>query len=302
MDIKPCIYYIHGKFFIFKKDDILSLRKSRVVGQLVGCLPSTPHQPSQSGLPYLLSHNAVKLVLDLKLASFRRLVPSNKDTFAERLIRYENWLASSIQESSLVFEKKKIQELKNRNVLATPDRLKGFEPSKVRVSILDLPCDRMASMDSIEMRDMEVELELSLNDGLYIAYRDLYERGLYVNSGFKFGCDFLAYIGDPVRYHAKYALRLVSSCAEGDVDFKRINHHEINALNRLSHNSNKIPLLITLHNHSVRYWLLRDRNYLIPDSATNSLSPFDPAQFLEETKESIKDRCDEVKLKVQKVV
>lgn len=38
----------------------------------------------------------------------------------------------------------------------------------------------------------------------YHVFQDLWEKGHYLTSGIKFGCDFLAYPGDPLRYHALY--------------------------------------------------------------------------------------------------
>jgi tRNA-splicing endonuclease subunit Sen34 len=38
----------------------------------------------------------------------------------------------------------------------------------------------------------------------FCVFKDLWEKGYCITSGFKFGCDFLLYEGDPVQYHAKY--------------------------------------------------------------------------------------------------
>ena len=43
----------------------------------------------------------------------------------------------------------------------------------------------------------------------YAVFRDLWEKGYYMTSGAKFGGDFLAYPGDPHRYHSHYVVVIV---------------------------------------------------------------------------------------------
>ncbi|EDO32072.1 predicted protein, partial [Nematostella vectensis] len=43
----------------------------------------------------------------------------------------------------------------------------------------------------------------------YSIFKNLWERGLYITSGCKFGGDFLAYPGDPVKFHSFYIVVVV---------------------------------------------------------------------------------------------
>jgi len=40
----------------------------------------------------------------------------------------------------------------------------------------------------------------------YQVFRDLHSRGYFTTSGDKFGCDFLAYHGDPILHHAEFMI------------------------------------------------------------------------------------------------
>ncbi|ORX50869.1 tRNA-intron endonuclease catalytic domain-like protein [Hesseltinella vesiculosa] len=41
----------------------------------------------------------------------------------------------------------------------------------------------------------------------YQVYRHLWQLGMYMTSGIKFGGDYLAYPGDPMRFHSHYVVR-----------------------------------------------------------------------------------------------
>ena len=45
----------------------------------------------------------------------------------------------------------------------------------------------------------------------YAVYSDLWEKGYYLTSGGKFGCDYLAYPGEPTKYHSSYLVLVVQS-------------------------------------------------------------------------------------------
>lgn len=40
-----------------------------------------------------------------------------------------------------------------------------------------------------------------------MTFLDLWRRGFYVTSGGKFGADYLAYLGDPLRFHAQFIVK-----------------------------------------------------------------------------------------------
>lgn len=275
MEAKPDVYCIQRRFLVFNKEHALMLRSRRIIGQLVGCSPTSPHQLNDSGLPYLLSHYSARLALERKLVNFKKLEQRKDQTAEDNEARYKTKLGKLIDQCRQLFEKKRAEELQSRNIELTPDRLAGFNETKLRVTVLDSPDNELCFMNPIPMDDDEVRANLSVDSVKTQLYDNLYDLGLYVSSGFKFGCDFLAYEGDPVRYHAKYAIRTVASRQDGYVDLTRISYNLVNTLNRLCYSSNKIPLLVTANNQQLKYWLLREKVYLLPNSRSEDLIPFD---------------------------
>lgn len=274
MDGKPNVYVIRNRFLVFNKEHALLLRTCRVVGQLIGCSPANPHQLNDSGLPYQLSHYSAALILEKSLANFRKLQPKVSQSIGENESKYKGKISKLIDQSREQFQKRRAQELRARQIEVTLDQLKGFDTTKTRMTVSDLPDEELSYMVSLSMSDDEVRACISVDCDKMLLFNDLYKRKLYVSSGFKFGCDFLAYEGDPIRYHAKYAIRLVPGRSDGFVDLDCTSFSLINAQSRLCYTSNKIPLLVTAHDKSLKYWLLREKVYLVPDSKSEDLIPF----------------------------
>jgi tRNA splicing endonuclease len=48
------------------------------------------------------------------------------------------------------------------------------------------------------------------NDEKYKVFRDLWLKGFFISGGDSFGCDFLAYPGDPMFYHASQIVHVIA--------------------------------------------------------------------------------------------
>ena len=55
-----------------------------------------------------------------------------------------------------------------------------------------------------------------------MAFFDLWRRGFFLTDGSKFGADFLAYPGDPIRYHAQNII----ICLESSTELERMKKSE----------------------------------------------------------------------------
>ena len=83
----------------------------------------------------------------------------------------------------------------------------------------------------------------------YAVYKDLWEKGYFITSGEKFGCDFLVYPGDPSRYHSHFIVIVIPSG-------RKITSMELLAYGRLGSGVKKSVLLATVNettNQSVEY-------------------------------------------------
>lgn len=84
------------------------------------------------------------------------------------------------------------------------------------------------------------------------VYKDLWNHGYYLTDGTKFGGDFLAYLGDPVIFHARY----IVVCREG-AGGQECRPQDLVALSRLGTCVRKVVLLAWLEGEEVRYRSVR---------------------------------------------
>ena len=266
-DLAPKVYYSNGAFLLFDTNHAHQLRRHRLLSQPVAGNPSIG--------PYCLSPYAARVAAKNKLATFRQLERRTTVSSEENRARHELKLEKYIAEQKQLFINQRLSELKHHNVEPTPKTIGNFDATKVRLPIADSPDSELTSLDSISMNSDNVLrlIDVISDQQLNYLYNDLYEMGFYVSSGIKFGCDFLAYLDDPVRYHAQYAVRLVPGDQVGQVDLNEINICDINSLQRLTHGANKIPLLATViflddnrTKAKLNYWTLKERVYMRPDS------------------------------------
>ncbi|XP_035229014.1 tRNA-splicing endonuclease subunit Sen34-like [Stegodyphus dumicola] len=74
----------------------------------------------------------------------------------------------------------------------------------------------------------------------YSVFRDLWEKDYYITGGSKFGGDFLAYEGDPLKYHALY----IVICITNTTEFQAT---DIVTYGRLGHQVKKTVVLASLN-------------------------------------------------------
>lgn len=274
------VYYLNGSFLVFDNEHALALRKNRIIGQHIGCSPKYPHQLIKSGLPCFINHYAANIVLENKLAVFKIMTPhsesvsieNNKSLFAIKLSGIE---ADARKE----FFERRTSELKKRRIEVSSDKIGKFDDKRIKIDISNKPESTYSLVHSSLMNEKEVaNCFIVLSDKL-VVFRDLYQRGFYLSMGLKFGCDFLAYQGDPVRYHAKFAIRLTANKG-GHVDLVQEKYNELNALHRLCHTTKKTLALATVTSgdddkQEVKYWTLKARDYIKPDSGPDLFETLD---------------------------
>lgn len=265
-DDRPEIYYTSGAFLVFDPEHALELRNKRIVGQMTG-LSSAPYFLSQYASSVALMNDFAKL---MKLSINTNVdIDENKTQFAKRF-------ATALIREREEFMKVRETELRRRNIPVTAETLKDIDERKMRLSIPELPDSKLTSFDRIEVPREEMLSLLNLSDPKTIIYHDLFKRGFYISSGMKFGCDFLVYPGDPVRYHAQYAARFMVAHLDGSVNLSEIGYNEINGFQRLANTANKIPLFVTIQDKLIRYWTLKGRQFLGPHSDHNAFESINP--------------------------
>lgn len=273
----PEVHYSNGAFLLFDMNHALLLRRRRILSQPVAGNPAAG--------PHCLSPQAARVVASNGLATFKQLKLKQTISTEENKTKHELKLGLYIGGQKELFIAQRLAELKRRNVTPTPRTIGQFDESKTRLPINDTPDLELSTFEINLMRNDDViRLVDDISDQkLAYVYDDLYKRGFYVSSGMKFGSNFLAYLDDPVRYHAQYAIRLVPGDELGLVDLNELNFCEINSLQRLTHGANKVPLLVTViladqqrASPKISYWTLKERVYLAPDSKKTDFDPIEP--------------------------
>lgn len=278
----PTIYYSNGHFLVYKKEDALFLRTNRIVGQMIGCCPKNPHQIATSSFPYLLNHYAVSTILSRKLlVRFKTFKLKENTLVLENELKFTDKISQLKLVSESEFVNKRLEELKKRNIEPDPQKIGKFDETKLKLTINEEPDVNCSCYDLIIMSELEVKNRLEVHEEKLFVYLDLYDKGFYISSGMKFGSDFLAYFGDPVRYHAQYAVRVIQS-KNDQISLTDLNCNELNALNRLCHTTIKVVLLATVYKDinnfpKIKYWTIKPRESIEQNSDNGIFRSIEPS-------------------------
>lgn len=126
--------------------------------------------------------------------------------------------------------------------LASKSSIGEFKGGKVIYSIYEvlyLLDNKKAELISSKNKKISFhELVKKANHTIYLAFKDLRNKGYILKEGLKFGADFRVYNkGDkPGKRHAKYLLYVTESS-------KKLNLKDFAAKARIAHSTNKILLL-----------------------------------------------------------
>lgn len=282
------IHLINGSFMVFEPQHAHRLRRLRVVTQSIGGGSNLLFRG-----PNLISPEAVYVVVRKKLGKFMKLDDAQNNNLDTNKALHEARVEECFQRETEYITKQRIEELRKRGIEET-QATKQYDKAKLRIPIALRPNVDCSPCNEVCISHDDVIKALSrgsLNYSKTLLFSDLFERGFFVSSGMKFGADFLAYMGDPVRYHAQYAVRLVSSTEDGRVDLSKLDHNILNGFQRLTHTASKIPLFATVtpdatadslslesscNDVTIMYWTIRERQYLNLNSKCDELERVNP--------------------------
>lgn len=279
--------------FVWSAEDWYKLRSElRIVGNPIGSLAPLPRQNSFLGLPVqllpeettlLLELNEAKLVNDQSLSN----IPSADDLQSFQQLREQ----SQKDQSQIYIEKRKAQVvqmidqivagkqlqreklLKKKLAQATGDNTDLDASLKInKEEILKTELDKIVpppasnalvqifTADPWSKSEKKVSVEWSYPSSRaeklkYLTFKNLWEKGFYLTSGIKFGGDFLAYPGDPAKFHA----RLIVVCVDS---LEGVSLRQLVAYGRLGSSNKKTILLssLTKDNDLVEYKTLNWRD------------------------------------------
>lgn len=249
------LYYISGDILVFNVDTWVELRKThRIMGDIVG---NANHIPA---LPLRLMPEEALLLINRNVAVLKEVITCNSDEkegqkklemFEKDLLTYQTLeykksrrlqLESMIDK--IVEQRRKLSDNRSTEEIFNEELEKS---SIVTKDTIIWPIFLESKLSESDAKVVKSEDVMKRTTSLkYKVYEDLYGRGYYVTGGHKFGGDFLAYLGDPICYHAIFIVR----CVESE---QCIMPSEIVAFGRLGTSVRKRAVLASLEDDKVSY-------------------------------------------------
>ncbi|OJJ50855.1 hypothetical protein ASPZODRAFT_56983 [Penicilliopsis zonata CBS 506.65] len=234
MDFTPSlpipISFISGSYFLFSIDDVTYLRREHhICGVLIGTLPQIPQQNVFLGLPLQLMPEEARLLVEKGVAYIVDEAKAQRDGMkalmeADRQRYLQDLESQGLQASRLQATRR---EQQREEVLKKMEKKKATKVKKdseqkqqpVPAHTDDAPSDlemfasspQPAATPSGEGQSSQASVPPS-----YPLFTHLHSQGYYLSPGLRFGCQYLAYPGDPLRFHSHF---LVAS-AEWDEEIK----------------------------------------------------------------------------------
>ncbi|KAJ5754866.1 tRNA-splicing endonuclease subunit tsp-4 [Penicillium manginii] len=233
------ISYVSGRYLLFSIDAVTYLRREHhICGVLIGTLPQIPQQNVFLGLPLELMPEEARLLVDKGVACIvdeTKAHDGMKSLLEEDRRQYLRELDSQGLEASRKLSDRKGQQreqvLKKLDEKAKAKAIKALEnegeadtpasPSP-SASVLDeeRPSSKASSRTPVHTLAMGVTPPTSYpplaqptssqhlpppNVPLsYPLFAHLSSRGYFLSPGLRFGCQYVAYPGDPLRFHAHF--------------------------------------------------------------------------------------------------
>ncbi|KAK9475915.1 tRNA intron endonuclease [Lipomyces japonicus] len=168
---------LDGQFFVFDLETVKRLRVDHnISGILAGTLPQVPQQSVFLGLPLQLLPEEAALLVFKRIA---RIV-DEKATHAP--------LLAAVGDEAAVHDKVRDLELADPvSAVSTPAITADDQYRPVLVP--------------------ESAISHLYGSAKFHVYKFLHDRAYFVSPGLRFGCHFLAYPGDPLRYHSHFLVR-----------------------------------------------------------------------------------------------
>ena len=222
------VFLSGGRFLVWEPRHIHALRcHHRIIGCLVGALPSSKRQAAQLGPPLSLSFEEVLLAAE------------------EGFVEVVDCVSLSHDESA-----------SSTAAPAAPVTPASAPPavSAPATAFRTIPTD-CAEWRAAPLPALTLELLHTAGAGRQAharVFRDLWTRGWFVTLGTKFGADYLAYPGDPRHHHAAHTVHVVRP-------EQPLRPLELVAAARLAHDARKSAVLASCpaDGLAVRYVCLR---------------------------------------------
>ncbi|KAL0871959.1 hypothetical protein ABMA27_004402 [Loxostege sticticalis] len=230
------LYVKNGVAYVWNSEDWYLLRsKHRICGSLIGSIASFPRQNDFLGLPMALMSEEAALLVEKNICELVELPDLCDKPSEEEKAGIAECEQKVLEEQLEALRKRKIEQLsqkidiivagKKQKLLSKGitdvqldkqsllqeeiDKLPKLAPAHI---LVHLPTEHFKSTEKRNIFIDELKPSVVNSEGAlrYSIFCDLWSKGHYITSGSKFGCDYLVYPGDPVRFHATYMVRCIN--------------------------------------------------------------------------------------------
>ncbi|KAI4150771.1 MAG: hypothetical protein LQ340_003904 [Diploschistes diacapsis] len=237
-----CISSTAEKYILFDVDVITWLRcEHHILGVLIGTLPQIPQQNVFLGLPLELMPEEARLLVESGLAYIvhdQEWHHEGLQNFGkDRLQGFQRELTSKGMEAAKTSQSKKaentervlkrleldrcttpsVQDADNANGVSDPSNgaeslFGSIEHPQAHAgpSVAGADTNSWGITPTTSYPPLTAPLvrsELSLPDvsiASYALFKHLHKKGYFISPGLRFGCQYTAYPGDPLRYHSHF--------------------------------------------------------------------------------------------------
>ncbi|EEB06219.1 tRNA-splicing endonuclease catalytic subunit Sen34 [Schizosaccharomyces japonicus yFS275] len=199
---------LNGQYLLFDLEAVKEFRcKYGILGMLTGTLAQLPQQNVFLGLPVQLMNEEAYYLVKHGLAYLVDDVASHESTRAEITKYHVEQVHTQRRELAQEqhTENNRRQYEKKRLAMQKLGRPPPPEPSPAedrRSDLLMVPVRTASNRELYAPQDSHIFPEVEMKR--YHAFEYLLARKFCLNPGLRFGCHFVAYPGDSLRYHSHY--------------------------------------------------------------------------------------------------
>ncbi|CAF9910365.1 MAG: hypothetical protein GOMPHAMPRED_007066 [Gomphillus americanus] len=233
-----CISSAKDKRYMLYDIDLITWlrREHHILGVLVGTLPQAPSQNIFLGLPLTLMPEEARLlvekglarivddrawfrsaaqngVVESKVNGYRREVVARGLEAADAVKKAKDIKMADAMEkmrlNQLIGEKKQAHNILDANNMLGEDSVFADDklvPKTIETnSSSSLEPFAITPTSALVLKPQEPLLEIpQVAESSYSLFKLLHSKGYFISPGLRFGCQYMAYPGDPLRYHSHF--------------------------------------------------------------------------------------------------
>jgi len=228
------ISLVGDKYLLFDVNTITHARREyHICGVLSGTLPQAQQQNVFLGIPLQLMPEEARLLVEqgrayivddvvAHLSDLRKLGADDRTAFLKALHKEGMEAAKAAQQKSLDKQDKALRALgrsapvpalQATDAVGEADKDDGLFPISRSPSVPTVSTQALKERHFITLttshpplpaRPIDQKLPLPVVPRSYPLFSHLHSKGYYISPGLRFGCQYLAYPGDPLRFHSHF--------------------------------------------------------------------------------------------------